>query len=546
MAKRKPVILAVDDEDIVRSAVEKDLVARYGRDYRVLVYPGGEAALEGVGKLKQRNDDLALLLADQRMPGMEGVQLLSKAREIYPEARRALLTAYADTNAAIQAINDAGLDYYLQKPWDPPEERLYPVIDELLAEWRPPPELADVRIVGHRWSRASHELREFLSRNLVHHAWLDVTTDEAQQLLAGADADEQLPVVFFADGSMLVRPTLQELASRVGLHSRPALEVYDLLVVGAGPAGLAAGVYGASEGLRTLVVEREAPGGQAGTSSLIKNYLGFPLGLSGADLAGRAQRQALNFNAEILTPQQVERLELEEGYPVLTLADGSRTAGRSLIIATGVAYRQLDAPGAEKLHGAGVYYSASATEAEAVEGQDVYVVGGGNSAGQAAMFLSRGAKRVVICIRRDSLDATMSRYLIDQIEETDNIEVHGGTQVLAVHGDEHVEGLTLSGPDGTSEVPAGGLFVFIGMAPRTGWLDDIVARNDRGFVLTGADLGDPPPGWRLARKPGPLETNVPGIFAAGDVRAGSVKRVASAVGEGSMAVRFVHEHLAGS
>jgi thioredoxin reductase (NADPH) len=547
MASLKPVILAVDDEDIVRSAVERDLKSRYGKDYRVLSYSEGEKALEDLRTLKARNADVAVLLADQRMPGMTGVEMLIEAREIFPEARRALLTAYADTNAAISAINEAGLDYYLQKPWDPPEERLFPVVDELLAQWQPPPRLADTRVVGHRWSRATHELRQFLSRNLVHHAALEVDSDEARQLLESAGLDSTaLPVIFFGDGSHVVQPQLEDVAERVGLHSRPSLEVYDLVVVGAGPAGLAAGVYGASEGLQTLVVERAAPGGQAGTSSLIKNYLGFPLGLSGADLAGRAQRQALNFRAEILTPREVVGLELEAGYPVVCFPDGTRTAGRALIVATGVSYRTLDIPGAEPLQGAGIYYSATATEAETVTDRPVYIVGGGNSAGQAALFLAQTADSVSICIRREDLTTTMSRYLIDQIEDTANIEVRPRTEVIEARGDEHLEGLTLEGPKGTEEVDAAGLFVFIGMMPRTDWVTESVERDAKGFLLTGSDLGAEPRGWRLARKPSPLETSVPGIFAVGDVRSGSIKRVASAVGEGSMAVRFVHEHLAGA
>jgi thioredoxin reductase (NADPH) len=543
----KPVILAVDDDRAVLTAVAGDLRPQYGRDYRVETAISGQEALSLLRELKKRNRPVALLLADQRMPEMDGVTFLQEAKELYPDTKRALLTAYADTEAAIRAINQVDLHYYLQKPWDPPEERLYPVLDDLLETWRPPPPTADLRIIGHPWSQQSHNIRDFLSRNLVPYQWLDIEhSEEARELLelVGGDVG-RLPVAVLEDGQAMIQPTASELAARIGLRVTAEKPFYDLVVVGAGPAGLAAAVYGASEGLQTLLVEREAPGGQAGMSSKIMNYLGFPLGLSGADLTNRARQQAVNFKAEIVTPQEATSLRLKDGYRIVELADGSEVSSGAVIIATGVAYRTLDVPGAPDLQGAGVYYSASRIEAEQVRGSDVYVVGGGNSAGQAAMFLAQYAAAVSVLIRGDALAATMSRYLIDEIEAAPNVEVRTRTEVVEAKGSGHLESLSLVRDDGTSEtVPAAGLFIFIGMAPRTDWVADVVERDAKGFIYSGADLGLSPRGWALERPPLPLETSVPGVFVAGDVRSGSGKRVAAAVGEGSMAVRFVHEHLA--
>jgi thioredoxin reductase (NADPH) len=545
----RPTILAVDDDRSVLVAVEEDLRSRYGADYRILVADSGEDALAVLAQLRLRDEAVALLLVDQRMPGMSGVELLERASELHPDAKRAVLTAYADTDAAIAAINRAGVDHYLLKPWHPPEDRLYPVLDDLLGTWRPPPPAAELRLVGTRWSRASTTLRDFLARNLVPYRWLDVAREpEAAQLLelAGIDAG-QLPVVLFDDGTVLTRPEPADLAERIGLRVHAERDAYDLVVVGAGPAGLAAGVYGASEGLSTLVVEQQAPGGQAGTSSRIENYLGFPAGLSGADLTMRARQQATRFGAEILTPQAAVALRRADPYRIVALGDGREVTARTVLIATGVAYRTLDAPGVEALTGAGVYYNAGRAEALDHAGGSVYLVGGGNSAGQGAMFLSGFAEQVTLLVRDDSLATTMSRYLVDQLEAASNVHIRYGTNVLEAKGVDHLEALTLADAAlGTTEpVAADALFVFIGMQPRTDWLAGVVERDPGGFIMTGSDLGPTPRGWPLDRPPLPLETNVPGVLVAGDVRHGSIKRVASAVGEGSMAVRFAHERLAG-
>jgi thioredoxin reductase (NADPH) len=545
----RPLLLAIDDDRSVLTAVEEDLRARYGENYRVLGASSGTEALELLRDLRLRDDPVALLLADQRMPGMTGVELLQQSRELYPDAKRALLTAYADTEAAIRAINDAGVEHYLLKPWHPPEERLYPVLDDLLETWRPPAPTADLRLIGHRWSRPSTTIREFLARNLVPFRWVDIERDpEAAELLdlAGLDAT-RLPVLVLDDGSTMVEPSPAELADRIGLRSHAERDVYDLVVVGAGPAGLAAGLYGASEGLSTLVVERTAPGGQAGTSSRIENYLGFPAGLSGADLAMRARQQVGRFGAEILTPAEVVSVTRADPYFVVSFADGEEVTSSALIIAAGVDYRTLDVPGVAALTGVGVYYSAGRAEAVEHSGGSVFLVGGGNSAGQGAMFLKGFAKEVTLLIRDDSLDATMSRYLVDQLEAADNVRILYNASVVGAEGVDHLESLTLADAvTGTTEhVAADALFVFIGMSPRTDWLGDLVARDPGGFILTGSDLGPQPRGWPLERPPYPLETDVPGVLVAGDVRHGSIKRVASAVGEGSMAVRFVHEHLVG-
>jgi thioredoxin reductase (NADPH) len=548
----KPVILAVDDDPQVLRAVERDLRRKYAREYRVLRADSGESALDTLGKLKLRGDPVALFLVDQRMPRMTGVEFLEKAVELFPEAKRDLLTAYADTDAAIRAINEVGLDYYLQKPWDPPEEHLYPILDDQLEEWisgfRPPFE--GLRVVGNRWSSDSHRLRDFLARNRVSYRWLDVEgSDEARRILEQLDyGAPKLPVIVFEDGSHIEAPDNRAVAAKIGLKTRAERPFYDLIIVGAGPAGLAAAVYGASEGLRTVLIEREVPGGQAGTSSKIENYLGFHSGIAGGELSRRAVAQAKRFGVEILTPQEVRSVRVEDRYRVVTLADGTELSGDVLLIATGVSYRKLDVPGVERLTGAGVYYGAAITEALSCRDDDVYVIGGANSAGQAAMYLSQYARSVTLLVRSDSLERSMSRYLIDEIEARDNIHVRLNSGVARVNGEQNLDTVTIrettSGNEDT--VPAAGLFIFIGALPGTDWLDGIVKRDERGFILSGPDLmqdGKRPQGWRLDRDPYLLETNVPGMFVAGDVRHGSVKRVASGVGEGSIAVQFIHHYL---
>jgi thioredoxin reductase (NADPH) len=548
----KPVILAVDDDPQVLRAVERDLRRRYARDYRVLRADSAASALDTLGKLKLRGDPVALFLVDQRMPKMTGVEFLEKAIERYPEAKRALLTAYSDTEAAIRAINEVGLDYYLQKPWDPPDENLYPNLDDMLNDWRADyrPPFTGLRVVGDRWSPDSHRVRDFLARNRVPYRWLDVEgSEEARELLANADSGApKLPLVVYEDGSYTEAPQNREIAEKIGLKTRAGQRFYDLVIVGGGPSGLAAAVYGASEGLKTVLIEREAPGGQAGTSSRIENYLGFPAGLSGGDLARRAVDQARRFEVEILTPQEVSGVRVEDPYRIVTLADGTEISCYALIITTGVSYRKLDAPGVEPLTGRGIYYGAAQTEAFSCKDEDVYVVGGANSAGQAAMFFSNHARRVFILCRGDDLGKSMSDYLVRQIEDKDNIEVLLDTSVASVEGEDHLERITMnSSATGESRtVPAHSLFVFIGAAPKTDWLDGVVERDERGFILSGPDLmqeGKRPAGWRPDRDPFLLETSVPGIFVAGDVRHGSVKRCASAVGEGSIAVQFVHQYM---
>jgi thioredoxin reductase (NADPH) len=546
--------MAVDDDSVVLSAVERDLRRKYGKEYRIIGAESGTQALDAMQALLLRGEALALFVVDQRMPRMTGVEFLTQAVKSFPGARRILLTAYADTEAAIRAINDIRLDYYLLKPWDPPEERLYPIVDDLLDDWRAShrPAFEGIRIVGHRWSPLSHETRNFLARNQVPYQWLDLELDsDARQLLDAAKVDDsRTPVVLLPDAGVLVQPTNLELADKIGLHTRAEMPFYDLIVVGSGPSGLAAAVYGASEGLDTLVLEREAPGGQAGQSSRIENYLGFPVGLSGADLARRAVTQATRFGAEILTPQEVCGLEVQSPYKVIKLADGKEITCHALLVATGVSYRKLDAPGIEDLTGAGVYYGAAITEALAAKDQDCFVVGGGNSAGQAAMYLSGFARNVTILVRGESLSETMSQYLIEQINATSNIRVLKRTTVSKVEGNGRLEKVTIrnSMSDEEETLPAAALFIFIGAMPRTDWLAGIVERDKSGFLLTGPELmrdGKSPAGWPLKRDPFWLETSVPGIFAAGDVRARSVKRIASAVGEGSMAVQFIHQYLAG-
>jgi thioredoxin reductase (NADPH) len=545
-------MLAVDDEPAVLSAIARDLRREYGEQYRVLRAESGEKALEIVRQLKLKNEPLALLIADQRMPGMTGVEFLRAAVELFPDVKRVLLTAYADTDAAIRAINEVRLNHYLMKPWDPPEERLYPVLADLLDDWQAAyaPPFEGIRVVGSRWSAASHQVKDFLVRNLLPYRWLDVEeSEEAKQLLelAGADAS-RLPLVLFPDGTRLAQPTNQELAQQVGLRTQAGLPFYDLIIVGGGPAGLAAAVYGASEGLRTVVLEREAPGGQAGMSYSIENYLGFPVGLSGGDLTRRAVAQAKRFGAEILSPVDVTGIRVQDSYRIVTLADASELNAHCVIIATGVSYRKLDVPGADRFAGAGVYYGAAMTEALACRGRDVCIVGGGNSAGQAAMYLSRYAKSVTILVRGSSLAATMSQYLIALIESTANITVRPRTRVLELRGGATLDEVVVA-DDANDEIqvlPCPAVFVFIGQFPHTEWAAGVIDRDPQGFILSGSDCmrdGNAPRGWALNRGPFWLETNVPGVFVAGDVRHRSVKRVASAVGEGAMAVQFVHQHL---
>src|SRR5215207_86053 len=548
----KPVILAVDDELTVLAAVARDLRHEYGQQYRVMRADSGVAALELVQQLKLRNVPVALFLVDQRMPLMSGVEFLAKAIELFPDAKRVLLTAYADTEAAISAINEVALNHYLMKPWDPPEEQLYPVLTDLLDDWQASfaPPFEGIRVVGHQLSAHSHRVKDFLSRNLVPYQWLDVEIEEeARGLLELSGSDgSQLPLVLFPDGPSLLQPTNVQLAERIGLRIHPGLPFYDLVIVGAGPAGLAAAVYGASEGLSILLVEGEAPGGQAGTSSRIENYLGFPSGLSGGDLSRRAVAQASRFGAEILTPLEATGIRAQDPYRFVTLTGGSEISCHALLIATGVSYRRLDVPGVGRLTGAGVYYGAAITEAMACRGKDVFIVGAGNSAGQAAMYLSRYANSVTIVLRGRSLAKSMSRYLVSQIESHEKIMLLTHSSIAEVKGDTRLEEIAISdaATGDTRTVPAFALFIFIGARPHTDWVADVVERDPQGFILTGRSLvrgGRRPKGWHLDRDPFFLETSVAGIFAAGDVRHRSVKRVASAVGEGSMAVQFVHQYL---
>jgi thioredoxin reductase (NADPH) len=540
----KPALLAVDDDGPVLSAVERDLRARYGEHYQVYAASSGAEALELLRRLRLREDPVALLLVDQRMPGMSGVELLAASRRLYPDARRVLLTAYADTDAAIRAINDADVQHYLLKPWDPPEERLYPVLDDLLQTWRRPPPVTNLRLVGDRWSQPSHAVREFLARNLVPYRWLDIESDpQARELLevAGIDAG-RLPALVLDDGEVLVQPDLHEVGARIGLRARAERAAYDLVVVGAGPAGLAAAVYGASEGLTTLVLESNAPGGQAGTSSRIENYLGFPVGLSGGDLTLRAREQAVRFGAEILVPAEAVSVRRADPYTVVRLDNGSEVSAATLLVATGVEYRTLQVPGAADLTGIGVYYGAGRAEGVDHEGGRVFVVGGGNSAGQAAVFLAEFAASVTLVVRGEDLAATMSRYLIDRLAASEKVTVEYRTEVAGALGTRRLEGLRLRTGTAEREVAADALFVFIGQTARSAWLDGVVRLDDGGFVLTGGDLG-PSPDWPLPVPPLPLETSVPGVFAAGDVRHGSGNRIAAAVGEGAMAVRFAQQWL---
>jgi thioredoxin reductase (NADPH) len=550
-ATPRTAIITVDDDPGVSRAVARDLRRRYGEQHRIVRAESGDSALDALRQMKLRGDQVAVILADYRMPQMNGIEFLERAMDIYPVAKRVLLTAYADTDAAINAINVVDLDHYLLKPWDPPEEKLYPVVDELLEAWlvtdhRRVPE---TKIVGHRWSARSSEVREFLARNQVPYRWYASDEPEGERLLEAAQADGQrLPVVITPDGEALVEPTDSELASRVGLATTPSKEFYDLIVIGGGPAGLGAAVYGASEGLRTVLVERTATGGQAGQSSRIENYLGFPDGVSGAQLTDRARRQAAKFGAEVLTTRDVIGLEVNGSARSVRFADGSAIDAHTVILATGVSYRRLGAPGLDDMTGRGVYYGSALTEAAACSGQDIFIVGGANSAGQAAVYLSRGAKSVTILVRGSSLEQSMSYYLIQQIENIPNISVRTCTEVIGAEGSDHLERLTLrdTSNGATETVDAQWLFLFIGAAPLTDWLGGVVERDHLGFVIAGPDLsieGQMPKGWALDRAPYHLETSVPGVFVAGDARAESAKRVASAVGEGAMAVMLVHRYL---
>jgi thioredoxin reductase (NADPH) len=548
--------MTVDDDPEVLRAIERDLRSRYADRYRVMRANSGSAALGTLRELKARNNPVALLLADQRMPQMDGVGFLSEAMEMHPLAKRALLTAYADTNAAIDAINEARVHYYLMKPWDPPEEKLFPALDDLLHDWtasfRPPYE--GIRVLGTRWSTRSYELRDFLARNQVPYQWIDVELAQSDPEVRGlvdslGPEAETLPLILFPDGARLAEPPLPAVADKIGLRTHTQTSFYDLAIVGGGPAGLAAAVYGASEGLRTVMIEREAPGGQAGLSSRIENYLGFPSGLSGNDLARRAVAQARRFGVEILAPQEAVSIRTEGPYRFLKLADGFEISCHALLLAMGVQWRTLEVPGIERLQGAGVYYGGGTTEAMACKGESVHIIGGANSAGQAAMHFSKFAEKVVMLVRGESLASTMSHYLIEQIEKTPNIEVQTRSSVVEVHGESRLTSITIqrTSTDEKKQVPATSLYIFIGAQPRTEWLGSLIERDERGFILSGPDLlrnGKRPPSWTLDRDPGLLETNVPGIFVVGDVRHGSVKRVASGVGEGAVVVQFMHQYLA--
>ncbi len=542
----RPNILVVDDDPEVLGAVQRDLRSQYSSRYRVVPARSGAEALDLLNRVALRGEQVALVVADQRMPGMEGTELLARVGEAFVGTRRVLLTAYADTQAAIDAINRARVDYYILKPWDPPEEKLYPVLDDLLDDWqsagRRPREIG-LRLVGDRWSVESHRLREFLARNQVPFRWLEVgRSPEAMQLVEAAE-DARLPLVVLEDGSVLACPSPDMVAEAVGMQPKADAEFYDLVVVGAGPAGLAAAVYGASEGLNTAVVEAEAPGGQAGTSSRIENYLGFPQGVSGSDLARRALTQARRFGAHFITPRRVVGLDRDDPYRVVRLDDGQLLRCSAVIVATGVQYRELGAPGMEELVGRGVYYGSTVSEAARLEGERVVVVGGANSAGQAAVHLARFAEEVLLVVRSDSLYKRMSSYLVEQVKNTEGIRVMLETKVEAVRGTERLASVTLSTPAGQAEVDAAAMFVFIGARPRTDWLKGVVIRDEGGFVCAGSDLAASGH-WSLERDPMLLETSMPGVFAVGDVRSESVKRVASAVGEGSVAVHLVHAYLA--
>jgi thioredoxin reductase (NADPH) len=546
----KPIIIALDDEPDVLNAIERDLYSHFRTSYRIVKVGSGAEGLKVVEELKQRGANVALFMVDERMPSMSGMEFLREAMKLYPEARKVLLTAYADTETAIRAINEIKLDHYLTKPWDPPSERLYPALDDLLEEWSASvkPKFEGVRVAGTVLSAESFAIKDFLSSNLFPYQWIDLERDPTLAQLAEKHSPglAQLPVVFLADGSVLVQPDVRTLAERVGMQLKPKITFYDLIVIGGGPAGLAGAVYGASEGLRTILVEAKAPGGQAGTSSKIENYLGFPQGLSGAELARRAVTQAKRFGAEIVAPQEIVEIRRDDPYRIVKLADGSELSTKAIILSPGMEVRRLAVDGIDKLLGAGVYYGAARTEAAAVRGQDVMIVGGANSAGQGAMFFSEHARKVYMVVRGNSLSASMSQYLVDRIQKTPNIEVLNNSQVAGVQGESRLGAVQVSSPEGVRDIQICGLFIFIGTSPRTSVVADLLRRDVQGFILTGQDLmssGKRPSDWMPDRDPFPFETSVPGIFAAGDARRGSEKRVAAAVGEGSAAVRLVHSYL---
>ncbi len=550
---KQPIVFIVDDDAQVLRAIGRDMRQQYRKDYRIMSTDSAGEALETLAELKKQGEVVALFLSDQRMPEMLGVEFLAKALNFYPKARRILLTAYSDTDAAIRAINEVQLDYYLMKPWDPPQEKLYPILNDQLDEWSAnnTDSFHDIRLLGYPYSPKSHHIKDFLAGNLFPYQWLDVESDPAAaevMMLHNLSAID-LPAVIFDDGEVILGDNLANIAAKLGLHPSARESLYDVAIIGAGPAGLAAGVYGGSEGLRTLVIEARAPGGQAGTSSRIENYLGFPNGLSGADLSRRAATQATRFGVEFLLPQSVQSIGLKDGYKVLTLANGNIVHSKSVVITTGVSYRMLEAAGLEKYTGAGVYYGAATTEASACKDRDVYIVGGGNSAGQGAVYLSNFARHVFVLLRSDNLRDSMSSYLIDQIYGINNITVEPFREVTGASGDDKLEALSILNKQNntTEERPAGALFIFIGAKPITDWLPDDVLKDTRGFVLTGRDLVSHPEyksRWKRSREPLALETSVPGIFAAGDVRSGAMNRVASAVGEGAMAISFVHRYIA--
>ncbi|MGD1843766.1 MAG: FAD-dependent oxidoreductase [Salibacteraceae bacterium] len=549
---KKPIIFSVDDDPQVLRAIVRDLRGRFRSGYRILSTDSANEALETLEELRKKNEVVALFLSDQRMPEMLGVDFLEQAKTYFPKAKRVLLTAYSDTDAAIKAINDVQLDYYLMKPWDPPEEKLYPVLEDLLDDWQSQyrPDFEGLRVIGYQFSPRSHEIKDWLAGNLIPYEWLDFESSEKAKELTDLHevTANQLPVVVFEDGSIALQPEPANIADKLGRQPKAKEDMYDVVVIGAGPAGLAASVYGASEGLKTLLIEKRAPGGQAGTSSRIENYLGFPTGLSGSDLARRAITQATRFGTEFLSPQEVTDITIQDSYKILSLKDGTKIHTKSIVITTGVDYRKLEAPGVEQFSGAGIYYGAATTEAAACKNKDVYIVGGGNSAGQGAMYLSNFARKVYILIRRTDLSSTMSSYLIDQIDGTSNIEITGRTVVKEAHGKENLESLTLEHMDSgeTRQVDLGALFIFIGARPYTDWIDLNLFKDRRGFIETGRDLVQHPEFgkvWKREREPFLLETCNPGIFAAGDVRSGAMNRVASAVGEGAMAIKFVHEYL---
>ena len=547
----KPIIFTIDDEETVRNAVERDLARRYRKYYRIITASSGDEALDTIRRLRQRNDVIVLFLVDQRMPGMSGTEFLAEALKEYPEARKVLLTAYADTDAAISAINSVGLDHYLMKPWTPAENNLYPVLDDLISDWEATATLPydGIRVAGTLWSASSHAIKDFLARSQIPYQFLDIERDaDAKALVEQAnESSHRLPVVFFPEGDILIEPSLTEVAEKAGLQAVAGEPFYDLIVVGAGPAGLAAAVYGASEGVHTLLIDKETPGGQAGTSSRIENYLGFPKGLSGADLARRATAQASRLGAEILSAQEVISIAVRDSYRVVTLANGSELVCHAVAVSTGVSVRELDVPGAKAVTGAGVYYGAAITEAASYKGKHVFVVGGANSAGQGAIFLSQYADQVTMLVR-SSLAKSMSQYLIEQIEGRDNIDVRLGTEIVEVHGKDGLEAISICYRESgeTRKESAAATFIFIGASPHTKMLGDLVELSSAGFIVTGPDLlinGERPPGWKLKRYPYLMETSVPGVFAAGDVRHGVIRRVASAVGQGSGVVSFVHEYL---